>query len=69
MLTGGGSPASQGAQDADYLRRALEDRLGTTVDSIDPRNAAALMDRITATPELLDTLAPLIGLLARERAA
>ena len=68
VLTGG-SPASPGAQDADYLRRALETRLGTTVDSIDPRNAATLLDRITATPELLDTLAPLVGLLARERAA
>ena len=33
VLAGGGSPASQGAQDADYLRRALEQRLGTKVDS------------------------------------
>ena len=69
VLTGGGSPASQGAQDADYLRHALEDRLGTKVDSIDPRNAATLLDRIAANAELLDTLAPLVGLLARERAA
>ena len=69
VLAGGGSSASQGAEDADYLRRALEDRLGTKVDSIDPRNAAALLDRISASPELLDTLAPLVGLLARERAA
>ena len=69
VLAGGGSPASQGAQDADYLRRALEDRLGTKVDAIDPRNAATLLDRITANAELLDTLAPLVGLLARERAA
>jgi len=28
-----------------------------------------LTDRITADTELLDTLAPLVGLLARERAA
>jgi type IV pilus assembly protein PilM len=69
VLAGGGSPASQGAQDADYLRRALEDRLGAKVDSIDPRNAATLLDRISANAELLDTLAPLVGLLARERAA
>ena len=39
------------------------------VDAIDPRNAATLLDRITANAELLDTLAPLVGLLARERAA
>jgi hypothetical protein len=69
VLAGGGSPASQGGQDADYLRRALEQRLGTRVDAVDPRTAATLTDRITASTELLDGLAPLVGLLARERAA
>lgn len=69
VLAGGGSPASQGGQDADYLRRALEQRLGIKVDSVDPRSAATLMDRIAANTELLDALAPLVGLLARERAA
>jgi type IV pilus assembly protein PilM len=69
VLAGGGSPASQGGQDADYLRRALEQRLGIKVDTVDPRSAATLMDRITANTELLDALAPLVGLLARERAA
>jgi type IV pilus assembly protein PilM len=69
VLAGGGSPATQGGQDADYLRRALEQRLGTRVDAVDPRNAATLTDRITANTELLDALAPLVGLLARERAA
>ena len=69
LLAGGGSPAAHGGQDADYLRRALEQRLATKVDAVDPRNAATLMDRITANNELLDTLAPLVGLLARERAA
>lgn len=69
MLAGGGSPAAQGGQDADYLRRALEQRLGAKVDAVDPRHAATLMDRITANSELLDALAPLVGLLARERAA
>ncbi len=69
VLAGAGSPAAQVGQEADYLRRALEQRLGTTVDAIDPRTAATLVDRIAATPELLDALAPLVGLLARERAA
>ena len=69
VLAGGGSPAAQVGQDADYLRRALEERLGIKVDAVDPRNAATLMDRISANNELLDTLAPLVGLLARERAA
>ena len=69
LLAGGGSPGAHGGQDADYLRRALEQRLATKVDAVDPRNAATLMDRITADTGLLDTLAPLVGLLARERAA
>ncbi len=69
VLAGGGSPAAEGGQDADYLRRALEQRLGTKVDAVDPRQAATLVDRITANSELLDALAPLVGLLARDRAA
>lgn len=69
VLAGGGSPSAQGAQDADYLRQALEQRLGLNVDAVDPRTAATLMDRITANGELLDALAPLVGLMARDRAA
>ena len=71
ILCGGGVPGQEGglAHDADYLRRALEQRLAARVDSIDPRTAATLTDRITANTELLDALAPLIGLLARQRAA
>ena len=37
VLAGGGSPGADGAQDADYLRRALEQRLDARVDAIDPR--------------------------------
>ena len=69
VLAGAGSPATHVGQDADYLRHALEQRLGIRVDSVDPRSAATLTDRITANPALLDALAPLVGLLARERAA
>jgi Tfp pilus assembly PilM family ATPase len=52
---------------AEALRRNLEERLGLTVESVDPRTAAALRDRIIASPELLDALAPLVGILLRER--
>lgn len=69
ILAGAGSPESLGGQDADYLRRELEQRLGTKVDPVDPRTAATLSDRIAANTELLDVLAPLVGLLARDRAA
>lgn len=53
----------------DHVRRTLEERLGTAVESVDPRGAAGVTDRIMAGPDLLDTLAPLVGLIARERAA
>jgi hypothetical protein len=54
---------------ADALRRSLEERLGGRVDAVDPRAAAALLDRIDAPADLLDTLAPLVGILMRERKA
>jgi Tfp pilus assembly PilM family ATPase len=49
------------------VRRGLEERLGVSVDAVDPRGAAALQDRIGASPDLLDVLAPLVGMLVRER--
>ena len=66
VLAGGGSPATQGAQDADYLRQALEQRLGLNVDAVDPRTAATLMDRITANGEVLARCStePMTGALA-----
>jgi hypothetical protein len=60
LLAGAGS---------DELRRTLEQRLSARVDQVDPRQAANLTDRISASPELLDALAPLVGLMVRERAA
>ena len=56
-------------EDIDQVRRSLEERLTTRVDTVDPRSTAALTDRITAAPSLLDTLAPLVGLLLRDRVA
>ena len=51
---------------ADSIRR-LEERLRVSVEAVDPRGAAALQDRIGASPELLDVLSPLVGMLLRER--
>ena len=62
------SAGAQQASDIDELRRSLEERLRTPVESVDPRTAAALTDRIVAAPALLDTLTPLVGLLLRDRA-
>jgi Tfp pilus assembly PilM family ATPase len=60
--------AGASAGDIDQARRSLEERLTTRVDTVDPRRAAALADRIAAAPPLLDALAPLVGLLLRDRA-
>ena len=68
LLAGTGSAASVSA-DTDYLRRALEQRLSARVDQVDPRQTASLTDRISASPEALEALAPLVGLMVRERAA
>jgi Tfp pilus assembly PilM family ATPase len=63
VLLAGGAVVPGGA---DALRRSLEERLGVAVEAVDPRSTAALVDRISAAPELLDALAPLIGILMRE---
>jgi Tfp pilus assembly PilM family ATPase len=52
---------------AESVRRGLEERLGLDVESVDPRGAVTLVDRIGASPELLDVLAPLVGMLLREK--
>ncbi len=59
----------RGADVAERLRRELESRLGTRVEALDFRGAVALRDRIAAAPELLDSLAPAIGVILRERVA
>jgi Tfp pilus assembly PilM family ATPase len=63
--------AGGGAQPAEVerIRRSVEERLTRTVENVDPRGAAALTDRISAAPALLDSLAPLVGLLLRGREA
>jgi len=69
FLTGAtGANARQNA-DADELRRSLQDRLQKPIETIETSRAAALTDRISASPALLDTLAPLVGLLVRGREA
>jgi type IV pilus assembly protein PilM len=67
VLAGAGVAPAELASEIDTARQSLEERLHTAVDVIDPRAAATLTDRITAAPALLDTLAPLVGLLLRDR--
>jgi Tfp pilus assembly PilM family ATPase len=61
--------SSRGAEPAERLRRELEARIGTRVQVLDFRGAVALRDRIAAAPELLDSLAPAIGVILREQVA
>jgi hypothetical protein len=68
ILCGAAAAGAHQTANIDQLRRSLEDRLRTPVESVDPRTAAALTDRITAAPALLDGLTPLVGLLLRDRA-
>jgi type IV pilus assembly protein PilM len=69
VVVAGASLGPDGAAGAESLRRSLSERLGARVEAVDPRSAAALTDRIGASPELLDHLAPLVGILVREPAA
>ena len=65
MLCGGSGPSEPHHTDVEQLHRSLAARLGRPVHTVDPTAAAALTDTIAARPALLDTLAPLVGLLVR----
>jgi type IV pilus assembly protein PilM len=69
MLCGASSVGARQAADAEALRRSLEERLGSTVIPVDPGGAATLADGGAGSPALLDTLAPLVGMLVRDREA
>lgn len=61
--------ATRSAENGERLRRSLEDRMGAKVEALDFRGTAAMRDRISAAPELLDALAPAVGVVLRERVA
>jgi type IV pilus assembly protein PilM len=65
VIVAGGSLG--GVESAERLQHALEERLGTPVEPLDFRAAAAMRDRISVAPELLSALAPAVGILLRER--
>lgn len=69
FLGGAGSGAFQAESEIDLLRRSLESRLSRPVELVDATGAAALTDRIGASPAQRDALAPLVGLLLRDREA
>lgn len=71
VLLCGAAAATGGRQagDVDRMRRSLEQRLSRAVETVDPRHAANLGDRIGAGQALLDALAPVVGAVLRGRAA
>jgi type IV pilus assembly protein PilM len=72
VLSGASARVSAGSGQADgaeRLRRTLEERMGVRVDPLDFRTAAAMRDRIGAGLDLLDSLAPAVGVVLRERVA
>jgi type IV pilus assembly protein PilM len=62
-----GSAGVRVAEDIEQVRRSMEDRLTTPVNSVDPRAAVTIANRISASPALLDMLTPLVGLLLRDQ--
>lgn len=65
VLLAGAAGDARRSGDVELMRQSLEERLTTAVDTIDPRSAVTLTDRITADPAFLDTIAPLVGVLLR----
>jgi type IV pilus assembly protein PilM len=61
--------AARGADAGEMARRGLEERLGVRVEALDFRSGAHMVDRISAGTELLDALAPAVGVVLRERVA
>jgi Tfp pilus assembly PilM family ATPase len=69
VFLAGAAEGPEGAAGADMARRALAERLKAKVEPLDLSGVATLADRISASPGLVDQLAPLVGVLAGEPAA
>jgi type IV pilus assembly protein PilM len=69
VLLAGATQGPGGASDAERARRDLEERLHVGVETVGVGDVAILSDRIAARPSLVDEIAPMIGILAREAAA
>lgn len=65
---GGEAPADAAERNA-RLRRGLEERMHVKAEALDFRGTAAMRDRISAGAELLDALAPAVGVVLREQVA
>ena len=69
VLLAGAAEGPDGAAGAERARRAVTERLNAKVEAVDLGGVATLAERISASPALVDQLAPLVGVLSREPAA
>lgn len=58
----------RGADRAERLRRQVEERIGMRAEPVAFGSAVAMRERIAASQDLVDTVAPAVGILVRERA-
>ncbi len=61
--------SAYGVEAVERTGRQIEERLGVRAEPLDVRAGVALRDRIVASPELIDSLAPAAGILLRDRSA
>jgi Tfp pilus assembly PilM family ATPase len=69
VFLAGAAEGPEGAAGAETSRRALTERLNAKVEPLELSGVATLVDRISASPALVDQLAPLVGVLAGKPAA
>jgi len=58
---------SDGAGDLEQARRSVEERLRVRLEAIDPRPVAPFADQVSPGPQVLDAVAPLVGILLGDR--
>ena len=69
VVLAGATQGPAGVAGADGARHALEDRLRVPVEAAAFSDLATLSDRSPGSSQLLDDLAPMVGILARDSAA
>jgi Tfp pilus assembly PilM family ATPase len=69
VILAGVAAAAPNGETEHRIRRAMESRLATVVEAVDPTPMASLAERASPDQKDRDLLAPLLGLLLRERPA
>jgi type IV pilus assembly protein PilM len=69
VILAGATHGPAGAAGAERARHALEDRLRVRVEAVAFSDFATISDRVQASALVVDDLAPMVGILARESAA